>query len=123
MFVPGQSMLTKDNCSNMEKWTQAHIVPRTGHITYDVDVQYFILVQHANQLCPSLLAETKLPDTIPSLIVLLDTFELPQSSQSKLYVETRAQKKPTTKMTDQIQKQVKLTNMFTHLKMGCCEED
>lgn len=64
-------------------------VCRTDHVAYDVDVQASVWVQHANQLDLSLLVETKLPDIVIPLGVLLDTMDLPQISKSQSHVETK----------------------------------
>ena len=79
-FLPGQQVLARDYRNNTETWTQGRIVPQTGNVTYNVNVQNSIWVRHSNQLRPSHLpVEIQQDPTIP-LNILLGTFDLPQQT-------------------------------------------
>lgn len=89
-FLPGQAVWAKDYRNGKEKWTQGHIVRRSGKVIYDVDVQSSIWVRHANQLRHSYLPKRQSND-IP-LNILLDTFELPQSVPAACRKQNKAKK-------------------------------
>lgn len=98
-FLPGQPVWAKDYRNGKEKWTQGYIILRSGNVIYDVDVQSTTWVRHANQLHHSYLPERQSNDTVIPLNVLLDTFELPQSVQTKCSKESKSQKKLPTRRT------------------------
>ena len=73
----GQSVLIKDYRGVVEKWTQSHIVRRTEHVTYDMDVESSSWVQDENHLHHLRFPTTEFHDPV----FLLDIIHFRNSSE------------------------------------------